>query len=180
MEGTIGEIRLFAATFAPKSWAYCNGQLLPISSNTALFSILGTTYGGDGKVTFALPQLAGRSAVGNGTGPGLTQKVLGEMSGTSEVTLLSTNLAPHTHATLATIAIPAYADNGEIDVAANNVVIAGKTGAFSNDNDTFLKPFQSSVQVAPQGQNLPVSIVQPALGMNYIVCLYGMYPPRNN
>src|SRR5687768_993649 len=98
MEGFIGEIRLFAPNFAPRDWALCNGQLLPINQNQALFSILGTTYGGDGRTTFALPDLRGRSAIGAGSGPGLSSYTLGQQTG-SPTTLLSANQLPsHTHA----------------------------------------------------------------------------------
>ena len=97
MEGTIGEIRMFAGTFAPRTWAYCNNQLISIATNTALFSILGTTYGGNGQTTFALPDFRGRVAVGTGQGPGLSNIVLGQMAGTPTVTLLTTNMPAHNH-----------------------------------------------------------------------------------
>ena len=94
----IGEISLFASNFAPRGWALCDGQLLPISTNTALFALLGTTYGGDGRTTFGLPDLRGRLPVHAGTGPGLTQRRLGERSGVEQVTLSTTELPSHGHA----------------------------------------------------------------------------------
>src|ERR1700754_404975 len=97
MEGYIAEIRLFAGNFAPRNWAYCAGQIISIAQNTALFSLLGTTYGGNGQTTFALPDLRGRAAVGTGQGGGLTNRVLGEIGGSESVTLLVSNLAPHNH-----------------------------------------------------------------------------------
>src|SRR5436189_2949809 len=93
----VAEIRMFAGNFAPKGWAQCNGQLMPISQNTALFSLLGTTYGGDGKSTFALPDLEGSAPLGQGQGPGLTDRVLGEIGGEQNVTLLQTEMPIHAH-----------------------------------------------------------------------------------
>src|SRR5688572_14762003 len=97
MEGTIGEIRLFAADFAPRNWAYCSGQLMPIAQNQALFSILGTTYGGNGVQTFALPNFQSRVAIGTGSGPGLAPVQLGEMKGTESTTITASNIPSHTH-----------------------------------------------------------------------------------
>ena len=97
MEGTIGEIRMFAGNFAPRYWAFCQAQLISIASNTALFSILGTTYGGNGQTTFGLPDFRGRVAVGVGTGPGLSNVVLGEMGGSSTITLTTNNMPAHNH-----------------------------------------------------------------------------------
>src|ERR1700748_1317283 len=93
----VAEIRIFAGNFAPKGWAMCNGQLLPISQNTALFSLLGTTYGGDGKSTFALPNLQGSAPMQQGQGPGLSQRFLGEQAGEQSVTLLQTEMPAHSH-----------------------------------------------------------------------------------
>jgi microcystin-dependent protein len=107
MEGTIGEIRMFAGTFAPRTWAFCSNQLISIAQNTALFSILGTTYGGNGQTTFALPDFRGRVAVGTGTGPGLPNVQLGQMAGTPTVTLLTTNMPAHNHAVTGTVTIQA-------------------------------------------------------------------------
>lgn len=97
MEGYIAQIILFAGTFAPRGWAFCQGQILSISQNTALFSLLGTTYGGNGQTTFALPDLRGRAPIGTGQGPGLSSISLGQMAGTENVTLLITQLPAHTH-----------------------------------------------------------------------------------
>src|SRR6218665_2094346 len=130
MDGTVGEIRLIAASFAPRSWAYCQGQLVAVRSNTALFSILGTTYGGDGTTTFGLPNFAGRASAGAGNGPGLTPYVPGEMIGTNTTTLLTTNLPNHTHLTTATIAIPAYSDFGDLNTPSGNN-LASKTKMYS-------------------------------------------------
>lgn len=178
MDGTIGEIRLFATSFAPRNWAYCDGSLLAIRSNTALFSILGTTYGGDGISTFALPNLAGRSAVGSGQGPGLSYYTLGEMTGVNAVTLTLMNLPPHTHTATGNIVIPAFSEEGDSGTPTDNV-LAAKTGMYSSQgSDSTTKPVPVTMQVGIAGGSLPINITQPSIGMNYIICLYGDFPPR--
>src|SRR5690606_34266597 len=104
MEQLLGQIIMVGFNFAPRGWAFCDGRLLPIAQNTALFSLLGTTYGGNGQTTFALPDLRGRCAVGMGQGPGLSQRVQGEMSGTENVTLIQTQMPAHTHTLMASTA----------------------------------------------------------------------------
>jgi microcystin-dependent protein len=179
MEGTIGEIRLFAATFAPMTWAFCMGQLVAIRSNTALFSILGTTYGGNGTTTFGLPNFAGRTAIGAGNGPGLSPYVAGEIIGTNTVTLTSLNLPAHTHAATASISIPVYPDFGDLNTPNGNT-LASKTNMYSTEAGTdAMKPSTLSVTLAPAGSNQPLSIMQPATGMNFIICLTGIFPARN-
>lgn len=178
MEGTIGEIRLFAATFAPKNWSYCNGSLIAIRTNTALYSILGTTYGGDGIQTFALPDLRGRTAIGAGQGPGLSYYALGELMGNNTVTLLTSNLPPHTHSASANVVIPAYSDEGGANTPAGNV-LAAKSDMYTNEaGDTALKPIHFNATVGVAGSNSPLNITQPSLGMNYIICMYGVFPAR--
>lgn len=179
MEGTIGEIRLFAANFAPADWQYCNGALISIRSNPALFSILGTTYGGDGINTFALPNLAGRSVVGVGQSPGLSYYDFGEMTGTNSVTLTMANLPAHTHNLSGNVVIPAYSDEGNAGTPANNV-LAGKTGMYTNQgSDSTTKALPLALHVGVAGGNNALTFVQPSLGMNYIICLYGEFPQRS-
>lgn len=179
MEGTIGEIRLFAANFAPRDWSYCNGALLAISSNVALFSILGTTYGGDGKVTFGLPNLAGRSAVGAGQGPGLSYYDLGEKTGTNSTILTLNNLPPHTHTAAGNIVIPAFSDDGDSATPANNI-LASKSAMYTSEaGDSNTKSIPLNIQVGVTGGSNPISITQPSLGMNYIICMYGVFPSRS-
>ena len=179
MEGTIGEIRLFAGSFAPANWAYCTGAIIQIRSNTALFSILGTTYGGNGTVTFALPDLAGRTALGAGQGQGLSLYSLGEQAGAASVTLNVTQIPPHTHVSSAVIKIPAYADEGNVDTPTNNV-LASKPNMFSNSaTDTTMKATTYNVNVGPTGTNVPLSLNQPTIGMNYIICMFGIFPSRS-
>jgi len=178
MEGTIGEIRLFAATFAPKNWWYCDGSIIAIRSNTALYAILGTTYGGDGVQTFALPDLKGRSALGAGQGNGLSYYPLGAMTGVNTVTLLSSNLPPHTHTATNNIVIPAYSDEGTANTPAGNV-LAAKGQMYTNlAGDTSLHPIPYNVTVGIAGASQPLSITQPSLGMNYVICMYGVFPAR--
>ncbi|OUD34624.1 phage tail protein [Flavobacterium sp. FPG59] len=180
MEGTIGEIRLFAATFAPKNWSYCDGSLIQIRSNTALFSILGTNYGGDGQNTFALPDLKGRTALGAGQGqePGLSYYALGQKSGFNSVSLNNNQLAPHTHTCVSNVVIPAYSDEGNSNSPSGNVLAAKSAMYSSVAGDTSMKATPFNVVVSATGNNLPLSINQPSIGLNYIICLYGIFPSR--
>ncbi|MBE8728301.1 phage tail protein [Flavobacterium hungaricum] len=179
MEGTVGEIRLFAGGFAPKNWAYCNGALIQIRSNTALFSILGTTYGGNGSTTFGLPNLAGRAAVGAGQGPGLSNYDLGQSAGAVSVTLNTTQIPPHTHVSSAVISLPAYSDEGNAATPAGNV-LASRAGMFSTlAVDTVMKGAPYTVAVSVTGNNVPLPLSQPSLGMNYIICMFGIFPSRS-
>lgn len=171
MDPYIGEIRIFAGNFAPNGWALCNGQLMPIASNTPLFSILGTTYGGDGKTTFALPNLMGRAPLHAGAGPGLTPRTLGEMDGEASVTLLTTQMPAHTHAVSC-----ASAANQD---APTNAVWAGTGRGGGNVYATSADGAMLSPQtVTPVGESMPHNNMQPYLGMNYIIALQGVFPPR--
>ena len=179
MEGTIGEIRMFAATFSPKYWAYCNGQLLPIQQNAALFSILGTTYGGNGVTTFALPNMQSRVAVGTGSGPGLSTYQLGQMSGTETNTLSATNLPTHTHVIggaakmLTTTAAPNALTPGGNYFANDGTLRFKDTGGGGT-----MKPATVSVALGSTVAT-PVSNIMPFTGINYIICLLGIFPSRN-
>ena len=191
MEGTIGEIRMFAGTFAPRNWAFCAGQLLSISQNTALFSILGTTYGGNGQTTFALPDLRGRAPIGAGQGPGLTNISLGEVSGTETVTLLTTQMPAHTHTATATVTgtvtPQCYSNpgNGSSPASSYNAGAAAN-GPYTARGQTPDSTMGSSpiaatanVTIGIAGNSQPVPIRNPYLGMNYIICLFGIFPSRN-
>ena len=180
MDEYIGIVKLFAGTFAPRGWAFCNGQLMSISQNSALFSILGTIYGGDGQTTFGLPNLMGRVAVGAGTGAGLSTVQPGELAGTSSVTLTTQQLPAHTHA-------EQYANTAATTNAPGGNVLAQPNGADADGNPIAIKayaPAGSPVAAAPTaigatGNGMPVNIMPPYLGMNYIICLEGVYPPRD-
>ena len=180
MEGTISEIRLFAGNFAPKSWALCQGQILPINTNQALFSLLGTNYGGDGRTTFALPNFAGRIAMGTGQAAPYQNYVLGQMSGSPTNTCLLTNMPMHTHTSISeTATINAYSDGGSEGIPTNNN-LASVQGLYSNENpDTSLRPITTAFNLSATGGSQPINVQQPFLGLNYIICIYGIYPSRN-
>ena len=177
MEGTIGEIRMFAGTFAPRTWAYCNNQLISIATNTALFSILGTTYGGNGQTTFALPDFRGRVAVGTGQGPGLSNIVLGQMAGTPTVTLLTTNMPAHNHPITGAVSMVA---NGGTDGLTDDPTGRRLGGAnvytsFTNE-PAAMAPLQSNLAIGVSGGSQQFSIMPPYLGMNYVICMFGIFP----
>jgi microcystin-dependent protein len=170
----VAEIRIFPFNFAPKGWAFCDGQILPISQNTALFSLLGTTYGGDGKSNFALPNLQGCAPMQQGQGPGLSLRDLGETAGEQSVTLLQTEMPAHTHGVLAASAT----DSGS---PANCAWGSGQKG-FGNVYATL--PPSPNVQMNPfgtsiAGGSLPHNNMMPFLGLNYCIALQGVFPPRS-
>jgi microcystin-dependent protein len=193
----LAAIILFAGNFAPRSWAFCWGQILSIAQNTALFSLLGTTYGGNGQTTFGLPDLRGRFPLGTGQGPGLPNITLGEMSGTPTTTLLITNMPAHNHTgtiASASVAQAATAAAGTTNTPSSTVVpavlptIGGGPSAQPikgygvPDNTTFLAPTTNvtgTVNIGIAGGSQPFSIMNPYLGMNYIIGLEGVYPSRN-
>jgi microcystin-dependent protein len=180
-EPFIGMIVLFAGNFAPRNWAFCQGQLLSIAQNTALFSILGTTYGGNGQTTFALPDLRGRVPLGPGQGPGLTNRTLGETGGVENVTLSALQMPAHNHAVTLGMNIKNGAGNsrsGGGNVLANEA--AGVTAMYSNASpDTTLSSGALSGTVGTAGGSQPTPILQPYLALNYIIALYGIFPSRN-
>ena len=177
-EPFIGQIMLVGFNFEPRGWAFCNGQLLSISQNTALFSLLGTTYGGNGQTTFALPDLRGRAAVGFGQGPGLSNYDLGEQTGSESTTLTVGQMPAHSHlvganAANATVASPSGADLAQgVDTRG----IAGKS--YSTPPMTAPVTLDPAT-VQPSGGSQPVSNIQPVLGLNYIIALEGIFPSRS-
>jgi microcystin-dependent protein len=185
MEGYIGQIMLFAGNFAPRNWAYCQGQIIQIAQNTALFSILGTTYGGNGQTTFALPDLRSRVPVGTGDGPGLSSWVMGQQEGVEQVSLTISEMPLHNHNVLvsnnaATSATGANNDNGTCYLAAANGTYGGDpVNVNIYNNDTAPVDILGSKSIVPAGGNLPHLNIQPSLGLNYIICLYGIFPSRN-
>ncbi len=181
MEGMIGEVRLFAGNFAPRSWAFCNGQLIAIASNSALFSILGTIYGGDGRTTFALPDLRGRVALGPGNGPGLSSYREGQRGGIESVTLNTTEIPSHTHAAAGTV----QANFSPINPATTSNPTGGNfanaaANAFNTEPaDVSMAANNVNVTVGNTGGNLPHENRQPWLSMHYIICLFGVFPSRS-
>lgn len=175
-EGMMGEIKIFAGNFPPKGWMFCQGQILPISQNTALFSILGTTYGGNGVTTFALPNLTGRVAIQQGqVWSGGTYYALGEMSGTETNTLTQAQMPVHTHGVVVTV--PASKDEGTSDDPTGKYLAVSGTNAYSNTSDVTLAPVSATTN--PVGASQPVNNMQPYLGINYIICVQGFYPVRD-
>lgn len=179
----IGEVRMFAGNFAPRSWAFADGQLMAISQNTALFSILGTTYGGDGRTTFALPDLRGRAAVHPGHGPGLTDRRLGEKFGSETNTLTANQLPSHTHTATTTSTLKATTASGNTNIPTGNVLSDDGNdriyAAGPADTNMGQSAVTSETTVNPAGGGLPVNNVQPSLGLNHIICLQGIFPSRS-
>jgi microcystin-dependent protein len=172
----LGCIFMFAGNFAPRGYAFCAGQLLPISQNTALFSLLGTTYGGNGQTTFALPDLRGRSPIGSGQGPGLSNISLGEQAGTENVTLLSTNMPIHNHAL--------QASNASATGGTPSGNSLGDTGGTQGGGSNTYVTAAPNVQLNPQsigaaGGSQPFASRNPYLGINYIIATQGIFPSRN-
>ena len=169
----LAEIRIFPFNFSPSGWAFCSGQLMPISQNTALFSLLGTTYGGDGKSTFALPNLQDSAPMGQGQGPGLSERSLGEASGTENVTLIQTELAKHGH-TLS--AVPAIADSK--GPGGNSLAVSQNGNVFSTGNN-LTEVAMSPSAITPTGGASPHSNMMPYLTVNFCIALQGIFPPRS-
>jgi len=166
----VAEIRIFPFNFAPKGWAWCDGQLLPLSQNTALFSLLGTTYGGDGKSNFALPDLQGRAPMHPGQGPGLSLHDLGETGGSETVTLLESEIPSHSH-TMRSSAQP-----GEDNDPDPTVVHARPVGGFTYKASGGLVSMGDVL--APAGGDAPHNNLQPYLTFYFCIALQGVFPPR--
>lgn len=173
----IGEIRLFGGNFAPNGWAFCEGQLMPISENDALFVLIGTTYGGDGQETFALPDLRGRVPIHMGTGPSGVTYVMGESGGTETHTLTVSQLPVHSHAY--TYQPVASGSNGT-QTSPQNAYYAGsgRKGYYRalTDADTNMAAIGSLASTTPIGESRPINIMQPYLAVNYIISLFGVFP----
>jgi microcystin-dependent protein len=172
-----GEIRIFAGNYAPYNWAFCNGQLLPISQNTALFSLLGVQYGGNGSTTFALPNLQGSVPIAAGAGPGLTPRMTGETGGSATTALLTSEMPAHNHLPMG------YASDGTTAAPAGDVWAQasepGRHGAtpinlFNPTPDTPMSPMALGLAGGSAAHNN----MQPYLGLNFIICLNGIFPPR--
>lgn len=169
----VAEIRMFPFNFAPKGWAFCNGQLMPISQNTALFSLLGTTYGGDGKSTFALPDLQGNVPMQPGQGPGLSLRDLGEQGGVESVTLLSSEIPMHTHTLRADTL-----DFADLSAPGPTRTLAISAGVAAYQPNAVGLEMMSPNALSPAGGSLPHNNMQPYLTVNFCIALQGIFPPR--
>lgn len=187
MEDFLGIVKIFAGNFAPRGWQLCQGQLISIAQNSALFSLLGTTYGGDGQNTFALPDLRGRTPIGWGQGPGLSNYNLGQVSGTESISISINQMPAHNHVASSTLSLNASDAAATVTTpAAGNALGAGK--------DVNTDPVSMYTTSAPNvpltggtvattvgiaGGSQPISILQPLLAVNYIICMEGIFPSRN-
>lgn len=167
----VAEIRIFPFNFAPKGWAWCNGQLLPISQNTALFSLLGTTYGGDGKSTFALPNMQGNCPMHPGQGPGLSLHDLGETGGSETVTLLESEIPSHSHALRASL------DQGDLAIPNPNRSLASSSQGVIYNTTAPNSPMAPQA-LSPAGGDQPHNNMMPYLTFYFNIALQGVFPPR--
>ena len=170
----VAEIRIFPFNFAPTGWAFCDGQLLPISQNTALFSLLGTMYGGNGQSTFALPNLQGAAPLHHGQGPGLSERFQGETGGSETVTLLESEIPAHTHA------LRAYGiDPADVQAPQAGVVLGRSSGGSAYEASPAGLVGMAPDMLAPSGGDLPHNNMMPYLTLNFCIALQGVFPPRS-
>lgn len=182
-EPFVGEIKILGFNFAPRGYQTCSGQILSIASNTALFSLLGTYYGGNGQTTFALPDLQGRTPIGQGQGPGLPDYVLGENGGATSVSILTSNIPPHVHTLNAVSAklMASSANADEVSPASNFPAVA--SSAIYSGNGSTPGVYTGGVQISGTtditGSGIPVDILNPYLVINYSIATEGIFPSRN-
>ena len=179
----VAEIRIFGFNFAPAGWAQCNGQLMPISQNTALFSLLGTNYGGDGRSTFALPNLQNSAAIDAGQGPGLSPYFPGQQSGAASVTLLQAELPGHGHSLAVSGAAGSTTSASNAQLHSGKISAGGKGGATTTVRLYSPTPAQATTglaatAIATAGGNLPHNNMMPYVGINFCIALQGIFPPR--
>ena len=171
-EPFIAEVRIFAGNFAPRSWAFCNGQLLPISQNTALFSLIGTTYGGDGRSTTALPNMEGRAPMHPGRGPGLTSRRLGQRGGVTMVSLSEAQMPNHTHS------LNGNAEENDRNAPANDRSWGDGEQMYHSATSSNLVNLADGVSVSNGGSQAHNNL-QPLIVENFIIALQGLYPSRS-
>jgi microcystin-dependent protein len=201
MDTFIGQIIMFAGNFAPRDWAFCDGELLPISQNQSLYSILGTTYGGDGRTTFGLPDFRGRVPIGQGQGNGLTSRIMGEQIGIEDITLSTAQMPIHSHAAKTTISgssvtakLKASSEVGTTNVPLNNYLAKPSNIGLQSINmydssadiemasdaiEIDLSAVTANTTTDDTGGNSAHNNIQPSLVMNYIICVNGVYPSRS-
>jgi microcystin-dependent protein len=178
----IGEIRLFAGNFAPSGWAFCDGSLLPISENEVLFQLIGTTYGGDGQATFAVPDLRGRVPVGQGQGLSLSNRIIGETGGQETVTLTTANMPSHSHD--GRLVVNNSNATSSVPTATSSIATSGSfSGRTFLPNLSYSTSTQDillqTVTTSSVGTSTPIDMTKPRLGINYIISLFGIFPPTN-
>lgn len=176
-EPFVAEIRIFAGNFAPRGWAFCSGALLPISQNTALFSLIGTTYGGDGRTTTQLPDLQGRAPMHPGNGPGLTSRRLGQRGGVESVVLTEAQMAPHSHSMQAATAPASTYAPGDASAPSSLARSVGGNGYSDLASDVGMH--ESAVSESGVDDPLAHNNMQPFLTINFIIALVGLYPSRD-
>jgi microcystin-dependent protein len=190
MDPMMASIMMFGGTFAPRQWAFCEGQLLAISSNTALFSLLGTTWGGDGRTTFALPDMRGRAPIGKGGGPGLTPRREGQMGGQEFVTLTQAEMPVHSHsAGNMSVRMPANSSNGGSNDPTNRVPAGPNftneqrqtipVNAYADSGNQHMAPAQTSGSTGNSGGGQSHENMQPFLVVPFIIAVQGIFPSRN-
>jgi microcystin-dependent protein len=172
-EPFLGEIRMFAGNFAPSGWALCNGQTLSISQNTALFSLLGTTYGGNGTTTFNLPNMQSRVPIHSGTGNGLSPYILGQAQGSETTSVLINNMPIHNHL------VQCNTGGGNQASPSANVPAVESTGTSLNYSNAGGNAIMNPTMIENNGGGVPISIIQPYLCVTFIIALQGIYPSRN-
>ena len=183
MEPFLGQIISFAGNFAPRGWAFCNGQLLPINQYQALFSLLGTNYGGDGRTTFALPEMRGRAAMHAGTGPGLPGEPLGRRGGLESIQLTTLNMPSHNHAVSESLALACRSEAGGEDDPTGAFLATGEqtysATTAASTGDMHANAITGTVEIGMTGGNQPVDIRQPYQAINFIIAIQGTFPSRS-
>ncbi len=181
VEPYLGTVTVFSGNFAPRAWMFCQGQLLAIAEYDALFALIGTTYGGDGQTTFALPDLRSRVSIHQGQGAGLSNYVIGEAAGVESTTLLSINLPTHAHSMVGSLNLkqPASTATTGVDLPTNAYPASGEKLYFGSSEGTVMGPYSSISSTVLAGSSQPVPILQPYLAMNYIIAVEGIFPSRN-
>jgi microcystin-dependent protein len=180
MEPTMATILLFGGNFEPLGWAYCNGRLMSIAQNTALFSLLGTTYGGDGQNTFALPDMRGRMAVGTGQAPGRADYDLGQVSGTESRILTQAQMPAHSHPSTMTASVGVSSTGASSDDPDGTLLTTTGSAFYATGASTgHLGGLTATATIGSTGNNQPISVMPPYLVLNYIIALEGIYPSRN-
>lgn len=181
MEGTMAVVTPWAANFEPGGWMFCKGQTMSIAANSALYALIGTTYGGDGQQTFNLPDMQSRVAIGTGQGPGLHNYVLGQKGGTETNTITTSQMAAHNHAFNVNVQMPANNSGSSTSNPVGAYPAVGSTNLYNSgaSGGVFTGNFATSSQVTVAGAGIPVNNIKPVLCVNYIICVEGIFPSRN-